>query len=79
MLEYPTRKPKTGDLGAVKYEIPLSCPTCLKRYCSYCGACHTFGCKRARVLCESVQRELMRRDSYPDDRPLRRPWWKFWR
>jgi hypothetical protein len=78
MLEYPTRKPKTGDLGAAKYDIPRSCPTCHKLYCSYCNACHTFGCKRARVVCEPAQSERMRRDSYPDDRPPKRSWWKFW-
>ncbi len=78
MLEYPIRNPKTGDLGAAKYEIPRTCPTCHKRYCSYCNVCHTFGCKRAGVLCEAAQHERMRRDSYPDDRPPKRPWWKFW-
>ncbi len=72
IIELPVRKPPTGDLGAEKYTLGVTCPRCRTPYCS-CGNCHTPGCRYARVICEEAQEALMYREGLPEDVPPPEP------
>ena len=71
---------KRKPTGPLYKDVADDCPFCGLLYCEHCGRCHTPGCKKCGIYCQTVLDALMSREQVPEDVPppvaQRRHWWQ---